>query len=87
MAAKEQIEFIEAMSPYSELNDSCASESISESSEDDISEASEDRAFVVSDGEHSASSNISSASSNYSQNSYIHSDDSADLVSSLRRSF
>jgi hypothetical protein len=84
MATKEEIEFVEDMSSYSELNDSEAQESISEYSEDDISETSEDRAFVVSDGEQSAYSNRSSASSDYSQ--YC-SNDSSNFVSCLGRSF
>ncbi|KAJ6181438.1 hypothetical protein N7485_000080 [Penicillium canescens] len=73
-------ELAEVMSSYSELNDSEAQESNSEHSEDDISETSEDSAFVVSDGEQYAYSNRSSASSNYSQHCYVHSNDSSVFI-------
>ncbi|OGE46569.1 hypothetical protein PENARI_c186G03264, partial [Penicillium arizonense] len=76
MATRGENELVEVMSSHSELNDSEARESISEHSEEDISETSEDRAFVVSDGEESAYSNGSSASSNYSQHCHMHSNDS-----------
>jgi hypothetical protein len=87
MATKGENELVEAMSSYSELNDSETQESISEHSEDDISKSSEDRAFVVSGGEQSAYSNRSSASSNYSQHCHMHSNDSSVYVSRLGSSF
>lgn len=86
MTTKGDKELVEVMPSYSD-NDSEAQESISEYSEDDISETSEDRAFVVSDGEQSAYSKRSSVSSNYSQHCHVHSNDSYDFVSRLRRSF
>ncbi|KAJ6181401.1 hypothetical protein N7485_000043 [Penicillium canescens] len=77
MTLKGESELVEVMSSHSELNDSCASEPVSEHSEDDISETSEDRAFVVSDGGQSAYSNRSSMSSQYSQHCHMHCNDSS----------
>ncbi|KAJ6175117.1 hypothetical protein N7485_004922 [Penicillium canescens] len=76
MTLKGESELVEVMSSHSELNDSCASESVSDS-EDDISETSEDRAFVVSDGEQSAYSHRSSVSSRYSRHCHMHCNDSS----------
>jgi hypothetical protein len=87
MATKGESELVEVMTSHSELNDSCASESVSEHSEDDISETSEDRAFVVSDGGQSAYSNRSSVSSQYSRHCHMHCNDSSVFVSCLRRIF
>jgi hypothetical protein len=88
MAAKEEDELFEIMSSYSEPNDSETQGSNSESSEDDISETSEDRTFVVSDGDQSPYSNISSGSSDYSQHCPdVQDNGSLDLVSCMRRSY
>jgi hypothetical protein len=86
MTLKGESELVEVMSSLSELNDSCASESVSDS-EDDISETSEDRAFVVTDGEQSAYSNRSSVSSQYSRYCHMHCNDSSVFVSRSRRIF
>ncbi|KAJ5481399.1 hypothetical protein N7475_000211 [Penicillium sp. IBT 31633x] len=81
MASEEENEIFEAISSYSEPNDSETQGSTSEPSEDDISEASEDRAFVVSDGDQSPYSTRSSGSSDYSQHCpHVHDNDSFDLI-------
>ncbi|KAJ5196155.1 hypothetical protein N7449_006634 [Penicillium cf. viridicatum] len=80
MVTKEENELFEIMSSYSEPNDSAMQSSTSEPSEDDTSETSEGRAFVVSDGDQSLYSNISSGSSDYSQHCpHVHDNDSFDI--------